>query len=110
MFMRWMPLCAGRGVLGALGAAAEQEPSALSALSCPRAGSPQLVVIPPGVLRVEYGVAHGATRRRFLQARRDRELHTRIITHFHQGLAPPTTGGVAVEHSGPCSRRRPLSD
>ena len=28
----------------------------------PRAGSARLVVIPPGVLRVEYGVARGATR------------------------------------------------
>ena len=51
----------------------------------------------------------GRSRRRFLQARHHRDLHTRIITHFHQGLAPPTTGGVAVEHPGPCSRRRPLS-
>ena len=62
---------------------------ALSALSCGRAGSVRLVVTPPGVLRVEYGVARGATRRRFLQARHRRDLHTRIITHFHQGLAPP---------------------
>ena len=31
----------------------------------------------------------GRSRRRFLQARHHRDLHTRIITHFHQGLAPP---------------------
>ena len=96
-------------VFGSFGAAAAGALGALSALSCGRAGSVRLVVTPPGVLRVEYGVARGATRRRFLQARHRRDLHTRIITHFHQGLAPPTTGGVAVEHPGPCSRRRPLS-
>ena len=31
----------------------------------------------------------GRSRRRFLQARHHRDLHTRIITHFHRGLAPP---------------------
>ena len=31
----------------------------------------------------------GRSRRRFLQARHHRDLHTRIITHFHQGLPPP---------------------
>ena len=46
-------------------------------------------MIPPGVLRVEYGVARGAARRFFLQAHHRRELDTRIITHFHQGLPPP---------------------
>ena len=77
-----------RGVLGAWSSCEARASGALSAFSS-ATGSPQLVVIPPGVLRVDYGVARGAARRFFLHAHHRRELDTRIITHFHQGFPPP---------------------
>ena len=77
------------GCVGSFGAAAKQALQAPSPLFPPRAGSPQLVVIPPGVLRVEYGSARGKLALFSSGTSSPRELDTRIITHFHQGLAPP---------------------
>ncbi len=63
------------GVLVLLQLATEAQPLCRGS-STNGAGSARLVVIPPGVLRVEYAVARGATRRHELQVPSPRSTYT----------------------------------